>query len=56
MTVFVEEGHMKRDLEEAGRIEKGGKKDLVEGTRLGHVWPWYQAGVCMGHKVSLVGS
>lgn len=26
---------MKRDLEEAGRIEKGGKKDLVEGTRLG---------------------
>lgn len=31
----MEEGHTKRDLEEADRIEKGGKRDLVEGTGLG---------------------
>lgn len=27
MTIFVEEGHPKRGLEEAGRIEKGGERD-----------------------------
>lgn len=32
--MFVEEGHTKRDLEEADRIEKGGQRDLVEGTGL----------------------